>query len=328
MGRLVAGLSVPPPLGSRPGGRWPWAGWLLGSLCPPPWVTARWALAMGRLVAGLSVPPPPPLGSRPGGRWPWAGWLLGCLCPPPWVTARWGLVAGLSLCLSSLSGQFLPCLVSLPHSCCRVSLDSHSWLEQHGGTRPTPAENVPGWGEFVQSPGPGEGGFFRGDQEGVQPCRFPAPCRKLALKYHPDKNPENPEAVEKFKEINNANATLNDENKRKIYDEYGSMGLYVAEQFGEESVKYYFLMSKWWFKALAVCCGLFSCCCCCCCCCFCCGKCRPPEDEDAYKYVNPEDLEAQIQAEAEDTQTPIVVQPLPAAAGEEPLPDASLRTDA
>nr|XP_042702910.1 dnaJ homolog subfamily C member 5-like isoform X1 [Chrysemys picta bellii]XP_042702911.1 dnaJ homolog subfamily C member 5-like isoform X1 [Chrysemys picta bellii] len=123
--------------------------------------------------------------------------------------------------------------------------------------------------------------------------------RKLALKYHPDKNPENPEAVEKFKEINNANATLNDENKRRIYDEYGSMGLYVAEQFGEESVKYYFLMSKWWFKALAVCCGIFTCCCCCCCCCFCCGKCRPPEDEDSYKYVNPEDLEAQIQAEAE-----------------------------
>lgn len=26
------------------------------------------------------------------------------------------------------------------------------------------------------------------------------------------------------------------------------MGLYVSEQFGEESVKYYFLMSKWWFK--------------------------------------------------------------------------------
>uniref|UniRef100_A0A8C0HEV6 J domain-containing protein n=1 Tax=Chelonoidis abingdonii TaxID=106734 RepID=A0A8C0HEV6_CHEAB len=82
--------------------------------------------------------------------------------------------------------------------------------------------------------------------------------RKLALKYHPDKNPENPEAVEKFKEINNANATLNDENKRQIYDEYGSMGLYVAEQFGEESVKYYFLMSKWWFKVSACCLlGLF-----------------------------------------------------------------------
>uniref|UniRef100_A0A1A8MIF4 DnaJ (Hsp40) homolog, subfamily C, member 5 gamma a n=1 Tax=Nothobranchius pienaari TaxID=704102 RepID=A0A1A8MIF4_9TELE len=74
--------------------------------------------------------------------------------------------------------------------------------------------------------------------------------RKLALKYHPDKNPDNPEAAEKFKEINNANSILNDETKRKIYDEYGSMGLYVSEQFGEESVKYYFLMSKWWFKSL------------------------------------------------------------------------------
>ncbi|MEQ2218627.1 hypothetical protein XENOCAPTIV_005895 [Xenoophorus captivus] len=72
--------------------------------------------------------------------------------------------------------------------------------------------------------------------------------RKLALKYHPDKNPDNPDAAEKFKEINNANSILNDENKRRIYDEYGSMGLYVSEQFGEESVKYYFLMSKWWFK--------------------------------------------------------------------------------
>ncbi len=38
---------------------------------------------------------------------------------------------------------------------------------------------------------------------------------------------------------------------RKIYDEYGSMGLYVSDQFGEESVKYYFLMSKWWFKVRA-----------------------------------------------------------------------------
>lgn len=74
------------------------------------------------------------------------------------------------------------------------------------------------------------------------------PVRKLALRYHPDKNPDNPEAAEKFKEINNANSILNDENKRRVYDEYGSMGLYVSEQFGEDSVKYYVLMSKWWFK--------------------------------------------------------------------------------
>ncbi|KAF3845552.1 hypothetical protein F7725_008715 [Dissostichus mawsoni] len=62
------------------------------------------------------------------------------------------------------------------------------------------------------------------------------------------KHGKNPEAADKFKEINNANSILSDENKRKIYDEYGSMGLYVAEQFGDESVKYYFLMSKCWFK--------------------------------------------------------------------------------
>lgn len=76
--------------------------------------------------------------------------------------------------------------------------------------------------------------------------------RKLALRHHPDKNPDNPEAAEKFKEINNANSILSDENKRKIYDEYGSMGLYAAEQFGEEGVKYYFLMSKCWFKVRLV----------------------------------------------------------------------------
>ncbi|KAG9468431.1 dnaJ homolog subfamily C member 5G [Eleutherodactylus coqui] len=122
--------------------------------------------------------------------------------------------------------------------------------------------------------------------------------RKLALRYHPDKNPDNPEAAEKFKEINNANTTLSDDNKRKIYDEYGSMGLYVAEQFGEDSVKYYFLISKWWFKGLLICFSLVTCCCCCCCCGFCCGRCKPPEEEDdSYKCVNPEDLEAQIREE-------------------------------
>lgn len=80
--------------------------------------------------------------------------------------------------------------------------------------------------------------------------------RKLALRHHPDKNPDNPEAAEKFKEINNANSILSDENKRKIYDEYGSMGLYAAEQFGEEGAKYYFLMSKCWFKVGNKGCGL------------------------------------------------------------------------
>uniref|UniRef100_A0A3Q3IAU4 J domain-containing protein n=1 Tax=Monopterus albus TaxID=43700 RepID=A0A3Q3IAU4_MONAL len=72
------------------------------------------------------------------------------------------------------------------------------------------------------------------------PCPV-SPVRKLRLKYHPDKNPDNPEAAEKFKEINNAISILLDETKRKIYDEYGSMGLYVSGQFEEESV-------EWWYK--------------------------------------------------------------------------------
>lgn len=75
--------------------------------------------------------------------------------------------------------------------------------------------------------------------------------RKLALKFHPDKNPDNPDAAEKFKEINNAHSILADTTKKNIYDKYGSLGLYVAEQFGEENVNTYFVLSSWWAKVRA-----------------------------------------------------------------------------
>ena len=51
--------------------------------------------------------------------------------------------------------------------------------------------------------------------------------RKLAMKYHPDRNQGNAEAAERFKEINEANETLSDEQKRAAYDyelEHPGMG--------------------------------------------------------------------------------------------------------
>lgn len=45
--------------------------------------------------------------------------------------------------------------------------------------------------------------------------------RKLALQYHPDRNPENKEAEEKFKEINEAYEVLSDNDKKSHYDQFG-----------------------------------------------------------------------------------------------------------
>jgi molecular chaperone DnaJ len=45
--------------------------------------------------------------------------------------------------------------------------------------------------------------------------------RKLAVRFHPDKNPDDPEAAEKFREATEAYEVLKDENKRKRYDQFG-----------------------------------------------------------------------------------------------------------
>jgi molecular chaperone DnaJ len=49
--------------------------------------------------------------------------------------------------------------------------------------------------------------------------------RKLALKYHPDQNPNNKEAEEKFKEITEAYSVLSDNEKKALYDKYGHEGM-------------------------------------------------------------------------------------------------------
>lgn len=58
--------------------------------------------------------------------------------------------------------------------------------------------------------------------------------RKLALKYHPDKNPGDKVAEEKFKEISAAYAVLGDEEKRLQYNTYGS-----ADDYATSNQQYY-----------------------------------------------------------------------------------------
>jgi len=58
--------------------------------------------------------------------------------------------------------------------------------------------------------------------------------RKLAVKYHPDRNQGDAAAEDKFKEINEAYAVLSDPEKRKKYDTFGSSGFH--QQYSQEDI--------------------------------------------------------------------------------------------
>ena len=60
--------------------------------------------------------------------------------------------------------------------------------------------------------------------------------RKMARKYHPDLNKDDPNAKDKFQEINEANEVLSDPEKRKKYDEYGEHWKHADEFKAEREV--------------------------------------------------------------------------------------------
>ena len=64
-----------------------------------------------------------------------------------------------------------------------------------------------------------------GVQRGATDQEIKSAYRKLALQFHPDRNPNNPDAEEKFKECSEAYAVLADAEKRGMYDRFGHAGV-------------------------------------------------------------------------------------------------------
>lgn len=64
-------------------------------------------------------------------------------------------------------------------------------------------------------------GLDRGAEDGDLKKAY----RRLAMKYHPDRNPDDPEAEEKFKEASEAYEILTDPEKRQAYDQFGHAGV-------------------------------------------------------------------------------------------------------
>ncbi|UAW97995.1 molecular chaperone DnaJ [Halopseudomonas nanhaiensis] len=64
-----------------------------------------------------------------------------------------------------------------------------------------------------------------GVERGASDAELKKAYRRLAMKFHPDRNPDDKEAEDKFKEANEAYEVLTDPNKRAAYDQYGHAGV-------------------------------------------------------------------------------------------------------
>jgi len=71
-----------------------------------------------------------------------------------------------------------------------------------------------------------------GVQRGASADDVKKAYRRLAMKYHPDRNPNDPEAEAKFKEAKEAYEVLSDDGKRSAYDRFGHAGVGAAGGFG------------------------------------------------------------------------------------------------
>ncbi|MEK9628449.1 MAG: DnaJ C-terminal domain-containing protein [Nitrospinota bacterium] len=73
-----------------------------------------------------------------------------------------------------------------------------------------------------------------GLKKGVSDDEIKKAYRKLAMKYHPDRNEGDSNAENKFKEISEAYAVLSDKKKRREYDQFGSEGFH--QKFSQEDI--------------------------------------------------------------------------------------------
>ena len=71
-----------------------------------------------------------------------------------------------------------------------------------------------------------------GLQKGASDEEIKKAFRKMAMKYHPDRNPDDKEAEEKFKEVNEAYGVLSDPDKKRKYDRFGHAGVDPSAGFG------------------------------------------------------------------------------------------------